>query len=127
MKRLTCLILVLILAIPLLGCQPQKLPAAPTPTSSSNVQPVDVNGDGVIDENDVLLLLGQADQYWDQNIEPLMAKAGLDTSETGQLPDPSKLQKLTPAEQDQLLLAVDQYSQLEEQLLATAKEARKNK
>lgn len=88
---------------------------------------MDVNGDGVIDENDVLLLLAQADNDWDQNIEPLMAKAGLDTSDPGTLPDLNKLQKLSPDEKNQLYQAVEAYNQLEEQILATAQEARKTK
>ncbi len=115
------------LALLLPACASSPTKAAPTPTSSAAIQPVDANKDGVIDETDVLILLGQADQYWDQNLEPLMAKAGLDTSDPGTLPDLSKLQKLSTDEVDQLLQAVDGYNQLEQQILATAKAARKTK
>ncbi len=127
MKHFLGILMMVCLAGILGACAAAPTKAAPTPTSSAQIQPVDANKDGVIDENDVLILLGQADQSWDLTIEPLMTKAGLDTSEKGAAPDPTRLQKLSPAEKETLLSAVEQWNALEEQILATAKEARKKK
>ncbi len=121
------LVAVLVILLNLLSSCASAVPLPPTPTSAAQIQPVDATHDGLIDENDVLILLGQADQYWDQNIEPLLVVAGFSASDPHQLPDASQLKKLTSAEKDQLFTAIDAYNQLEEQLLATAKEARGEK
>lgn len=96
---------------------------------ASEVLPIDANSDGTIDASDVLVLMKQANTYYDENILPLLKKAGIDIDEkTGKIMGTSDeirnlddlvKSRLSGAERRTLAAAVNQHQILQGKVEAT--------
>lgn len=93
---------------------------------ASEVLPIDASSDGTIDASGVLVLMKQANTYYDQNILPLLKKAGIERDEkTGKIIGTSDENRnlieknLSSAEWRTLAEAVNQHQILQGKVEAT--------
>jgi len=92
----------------LIGCTATLVKA--NEPSTGLIKPVNANGDGIIDKNDVLLLMRKANDYSRNKIQPLLDKTGIQTDEQGNITTPDAKDRLEKR------LSFDEYKELKEAL-----------